>query len=97
MKMINLLSGRNNIVLATGGGAVLDEKNRTRLKKRGLVVYLCASIEQQVERTARDRNRPLLQNGNPEQIIKDLMVEREPLYLEVADVVVDTNRRNPKA
>ena len=96
-KMINLLSGRKNIVLATGGGAVLDEKNRTRLKKRGLVVYLCASIKQQVERTARDRHRPLLQNGNPEQIIKGLMVEREPLYLEVADVVVDTNRRNLKS
>ena len=96
-KMINLLSGRKNIVLATGGGAVLDEKNRTLLKKRGLVVYLCASIKQQIERTARDRHRPLLQNGNPEQTIKDLMAEREPLYLEVADVVVDTNRRNPKS
>ena len=97
VKMINLLSGRKNIVLATGGGAVLDKKNRKRLKKRGLVVYLRASIKQQVDRTARDRHRPLLQNGNPEQTIKDLMVVREPLYLEVADVVVDTNRRNPKS
>jgi shikimate kinase len=97
VKMINLLSGRKNIVLATGGGAVLDKKNRKRLKKRGLVVYLRASIKQQIDRTARDRHRPLLQNGNPEQTIKDLMVVREPLYLEVADVVVDTNRRNPKS
>ncbi|MEC7080005.1 MAG: shikimate kinase, partial [Pseudomonadota bacterium] len=80
-----------------GGGAVLDKKNRKRLKKRGLVVYLRASIEQQIDRTARDRHRPLLQNGNPEQTIKDLMVVREPLYLEVADVVIDTNRRNPKS
>ena len=97
VKMINLLTGRKNIVLATGGGAVLDEENRIRLKKRGLVVYLSASIKQQIERTARDRNRPLLQNGNLEQTIKDLMVVREPLYLEVADVVVDANRRNPKS
>ena len=97
VKMIKLLSGRKNIVLATGGGAVLDKKNRKRLKKRGLVVYLRASIKRQIDRTARDRHRPLLQNGNPEQIIQDLMLVREPLYLEVADVVVDTNRRNPKS
>ena len=97
VNMINLLTGRKNIVLATGGGAVLDEKNRIRLKKRGLVVYLSASIKQQIERTARDIHRPLLQNGNLEQTIKDLMVVREPLYLEVADVVVDANRRNPKS
>lgn len=96
-KMINLLSGRKNIVLATGGGAVLDDKSRKRLKKRGLVVYLRASIKQQIERTARDRHRPLLQNENPKQTIKDLMEVREPFYLEVADVVVDTNRRNPKS
>ena len=96
-KIINLLSRRKNIVLATGGGAVLEKKNRKRLKTRGLVVYLRASIKQQIDRTARDRHRPLLQNGNPEQTIKDLMVVREPLYIEVADVVVDTNRRNPKS
>ncbi len=96
VKMINLLSRRKNIVLATGGGAVLEKKNRKRLETRGLVVYLRASIKQQIDRTARDRHRPLLQNGNPEQTIKDLMLVREPLYLEVADVVVDTNRRNPK-
>ena len=94
--MINLLSGRNNIVLATVGALSSMKKSHTT-EERGLVVYLCASIKQQVERTARDRHRPLPQNGNPEQIIKDLMVEREPLYLEVADFVVDTNRRNPKS
>ena len=97
VKMINQLSRRKNIVLATGGGAILDEKNRKRLKKRGLVVYLRASLQQQIERTARDRHRPLLQTGNPEQTIKDLIVVREPLYFEVADVVIDTNRRNPKS
>ena len=94
VKMINQLSRRKDIVLATGGGAILDEINRKRLKKRGLVVYLRASIKQQVERTARDRHRPLLQTGNPKQIIKELFVAREPLYFQVADLVIDTNRRN---
>ena len=63
VKMINLLSGRKNIVLATGG-VLSSTKNRKRLKKRGLVVYLRASIKQQIHRTARDRHRPLLQNRN---------------------------------
>ena len=94
--MINLLSGRKNIVLATGGGAVLDKKSQT-VEETRLGGLLRASIKQQIHRTARDRHRPLLQNRNPEQTIKDLMVVREPLYLEVADVVVDTNRRNPKS
>ncbi len=95
-KMINSLTRLQNIVLATGGGAVLAEKNRQRLQKRGYVVYLRASIKQQVERTSRDKNRPLLQTANPEKKIRELMKIRDPLYREVADMVVDTNRRNPK-
>ena len=97
VRMIDALSKRKNIVLATGGGAILAKKTRKRLQKRGLVVYLRASIKQQVERTARDKNRPLLRTDNPEQTIRDLMAQREPLYLEVADVIVDTNRRNPRS
>lgn len=95
-RMINQLSRKAGIVLATGGGAVLAEKNRKRLHKRGWVVYLRASVAQQVERTSRDKNRPLLQTADPERKIKELMKIRDPLYREVADIIVDTNRRNPK-
>jgi shikimate kinase len=96
VRMIDQLSRRKKIVLATGGGAVLAEKNRKRLAKRGVVVYLRASIRQQVERTSRDKNRPLLQTPDPEKKIRELMKIRDPLYREVADIIVDTNRRNPR-
>jgi shikimate kinase len=96
-RMIDHLSRKQNIVLATGGGVVLAKENRQRLEERGVVVYLRATISQQVERTNRDKNRPLLQTPNPEQRIKELTKIRDPLYQEVADVVVDTNRRNPRS
>ena len=96
VRMIDELSRRTNIVLATGGGAVLSKKNRKRLKKRGVVVYLRATIDQQIERTSRDKNRPLLQTPDPAQTIRELMELREPLYLEVADIIVDTHRRNAR-
>lgn len=95
-RMIEQLTQKKNIVLATGGGAVISPENREWLKARGVVVYLRAPISQQVERTSRDKTRPLLQTPNPEQKIRELMEIREPLYQEVADMVVDTYRRNPK-
>ena len=95
-RMIEQLTQNKNIVLATGGGAVISAENREWLKGRGVVVYLRAPISQQVERTSRDKTRPLLQTPNPEQKIRELMEIREPLYQEVADMVVDTYRRNPK-
>mgnify|MGYP002629647564 CR=1 FL=1 len=95
-RMIEQLTAKNNIVLATGGGAVGAKENREWLKARGIVVYLRAPISQQVERTGRDKSRPLLQIPNPEQKIRELMKIREPLYQEVADIMVDTNHRNPK-
>lgn len=96
-RMIEQLSSRQNVVLATGGGVVLAAQNRACLSGRGVVVYLRASIRQQVERTKRDKNRPLLRTADPETKIRELMALRDPLYLEVADIVVDTNRRNPKS
>jgi len=96
-RMLNLLTQKSKIILATGGGAVLFEENRRNLMERGIVVYLRASIKQQVERTSRDKNRPLLQTPNPELKIRELMKIRDPLYLEVADIVIDTNRRNPRS
>lgn len=83
-------TGRQDIVLATGGGAVLDPLNRERLKSRGIVVYLRATPEELYRRVARDRSRPLLQTDDPQGRIRELVALREPLYREVADLVFET-------
>ena len=95
-KMIDDLTQRDNVVLATGGGAVLSEENRAWLMSRGFVVYLNAPVELLVERTSRDKNRPLLQTEDPRESITQLMSEREPLYRQVADAVVATGRRSAR-
>ncbi len=95
--VIDELSQLQGIVLATGGGAILHQENRTRLAARGTVVYLCATVEQQVRRTARDKRRPLLQTELPESTLKELMLARDPLYREVADVVVSTDGRTVRS
>jgi shikimate kinase len=87
------LAQQDNIVLATGGGAVLVAENRQQLAARGFVIYLHCSPEQQFARTSRDRNRPLLDTEDPQQRLRDLMAEREPIYRQVADMVVSTERR----
>lgn len=79
------------IVLATGGGAVTQQQNRENLRQRGVVVYLYTPVEVQLIRTHRDRNRPLLQVDHPEQKLKDLLAQRDPLYREVAHFVIETN------
>ncbi|MNZ63257.1 Shikimate kinase 1 [compost metagenome] len=94
--MIAELCSESGAVIATGGGAVLREANRAALKGGGRVVYLHASVEQQIARTARDKGRPLLQKPNPGQILRDLMEIRDPLYREIADVVVETDERPPR-
>lgn len=81
---------RPDIVLATGGGAVLAPENRERLKSRGVVVYLRATPEELYRRVARDRSRPLLQTPDPLERIRELVALREPMYEEVADLVVET-------
>lgn len=93
---IDELTRQDNIVLATGGGAVLREANRRHLQGRGLVVYLQTSIEQQLERTAKDRNRPLLQTENPRAVLEKLIAERDPLYRACCDLVIKTDRRRPR-
>ena len=95
-KMLAELTARGGIILATGGGSVLSEENRKRIKNNGFVVYLRASLSQQIERTSRDKNRPLLQTADPANKIAELMKIREPFYREVADAVIDTNRRSPR-
>ena len=86
----------DNIVLATGGGVVLRPENRTALAGRGFVIYLYASVDEQVRRTQRDRRRPLLQGGDPEEILRDLMAVRDPLYREIADHIIETDQCSPR-
>ncbi len=95
-EMIDELTAEQGLVLATGGGAVLAEENRRHLKERGTVIYLQASIEQLLKRTARDKNRPLLQTDDPRAKLEGLMAEREPLYREAADIIINTERRSLK-
>lgn len=94
---IELLSRDDNIVLATGGGAVINSDNRRHLQSRGTVIYLHASLEQQIERTAKDRNRPLLQTEDPSKVLSELMQVRDPLYRECSDLVIHTDGRRPKS
>ena len=88
---IDELSAMPDIVLATGGGAVLDPRNRRNLASRGNVIYLQTSVDQQLRRTAHDRNRPLLQTGNPRAKLEKLLAERDPLYREIADIIIETD------
>ena len=93
VSMIDELTQLSNIVLATGGGAVLSAENRQHLASRGHVIYLRASVHDLFLRTRFDRNRPLLQNNNPKMKIEQLFAERDPLYHEVAEHIVDTGNQ----
>ncbi|MEL7448168.1 MAG: shikimate kinase AroK [Pseudomonadota bacterium] len=95
---IDDLTQRSGVVLATGGGAVLDEQNRRHMVSRGYCVYLRASIEQQLARTSNSRHRPLLEESDDKRArLEELMGVREPLYVQVADFVVDTDGRRVDA
>jgi len=90
---IERLTLLESIVLATGGGAVIEPDNRRALAERGSVVYLATSIDQQMERTRHGRHRPLLNDTDPEEKLKDLMQRRAALYAEIADLTVSTDGR----
>ena len=92
-KIIEELSVRQGIVLATGGGAVMDSRNRSYLGARGFVIYLHTTVEQQLDRTKRGRNRPLLDNKDRKAVIAELMEIRDPLYREISDLIVKTDGR----
>ncbi|MDR9423775.1 MAG: shikimate kinase AroK [Pseudomonadota bacterium] len=94
--MLRELAEEEGTVLATGGGAVMRPENHELLKKASVVVYLRTSIEQQVERTRKDRNRPLLQNDDPEAVLRKLFAIRDPIYTELADIVMHTDRKSPR-
>lgn len=96
-KIIEELTGLTDIVLATGGGAVCLPENRKFLGGRGFVVYLHASVDQQFNRTKRDRSRPMLQDGDARAMLEKLTDEREPLYTEIADFVIHTDGRTVRS
>ena len=93
-RLIDELTQLDNIVLATGGGAVLDADNRAALSSRGFVVYLIASVEDLIARTQRDTNRPLLNTDDPAARMRELLEHRDPIYQQVADLVIDTGKLN---
>ncbi len=92
--VIDELSRRSGLVLATGGGVVLDPDNRRVLAATGLVVYLYCSPEQQCRRTERGRSRPLLQTEDPLAMLQELQRQRDPLYRQIADLRVSTENRS---
>jgi shikimate kinase len=96
-EVIDSLTSMHDVIIATGGGAVLLPENREHLAHRGRVVYLQTGIEQQLERTRHGRQRPLLYTDNPEQKLRDLMAFRAPLYESIAVVVVPTDGRQVRA
>ena len=96
-EVIDLLTQLNDVIVATGGGAILLPENREYLASRGRVVYLQTGIEQQLERTRHGRQRPLLYTDDPEQRLRELMAFRAPLYESIAHVTVATDGRHVRA
>jgi shikimate kinase len=95
-EIIAELAGRDGLVVATGGGAILDAESRERMRSRGRVVYLRTSVEQQVARTRRSAERPLLNNSDPRGTLARLFEFRAPLYAAAAEFTVDTDGRKVK-
>ncbi len=96
MNVIEELTRLPEVVMATGGGAILSMQNRRNMGSRGTVVYLETTVDKQYQRTRKDKSRPLLQQENPRQVLAGLLKERDPLYREIADLVVPTHEGNPK-
>ncbi len=93
-EVIEELCKDKNIILATGGGAILREQNRQMMKQNSLVIFLNASLEKLFERTSRDRNRPLLQTSDPKQKLEQLLKDRLTIYQEMADIIVTTDHQS---
>lgn len=91
------LLSQDGLLISTGGGSVLDPDNRARMRERGFVVYLRVSVDAQLKRLGRDRTRPLLQRSDRAQALRELAAAREPIYEQLADFVLDTDRLSPGA
>ncbi len=96
VQVVDQMTQLSNVVLATGGGAVLDAENRARLARRGVVVYLHGQPNDLWNRTRHDRSRPLLQDTDRLEKLHSLYRQRDPLYREIADIVVDTGRQSAR-
>lgn len=96
-QVLDALSAERGLVLATGGGAVLDPGNRRRLAQTGIVIYLCVQPDELYARTRHDRNRPLLQVADPLSKIRELHAQRDPLYREIADIIMEGGGCTPQA
>tara|TARA_B100000925_G_scaffold4771_1_gene3457 strand:- start:1692 stop:2204 length:513 start_codon:yes stop_codon:yes gene_type:complete len=92
-EILSELTKKNNIVLATGGGAIQSKENRKNLMSKGTVIYLKADIQKQFERTLKGKERPLLNSENPKLILENLMKIREPFYQNSADITITTDDR----
>ena len=90
------LLNRDNCVIATGGGSVMREENQNLLRSRGYVIFLDTSVNQQMQRLRRDKKRPLLQTENPRERLEELLAKRRPVYLDLADLAVKTDRRQAR-
>ena len=88
------LTGRDNMVLATGGGVVLEEQNRVMLQQNGIIIYLKAGVHDLWQRTRHDCNRPLLQTADPHAKLTELFQQRDPLYQQVADIVIRSGKQS---
>ena len=96
-KVIEELTEKMGIVLATGGGSVMSKESRNRLSARGIVVYLKTPIEKQLARTQRDKRRPLIAEADdPREVLEELADVRNPLYEEIADITVQTDDQSAK-
>lgn len=93
--MLREVAGRNNMVIATGGGAVLDSESRALMKRSGTVVYLSVEAKVLYNRMQQDTKRPLLQGGDKKTMIESIVKERAPLYKEIADIVFDGQKKTP--
>ncbi len=96
-KVIDDLTQRDGVVLATGGGAIVEPQNRSHLGARGFVIYLHTTVDQQLARTRKGRDRPLLDNDDPRAVLEALMAAREPMYREIADLTIETDGRKVRA
>ncbi|OED43234.1 shikimate kinase [Endozoicomonas sp. (ex Bugula neritina AB1)] len=95
--VIKELCEERGVVLATGGGAVTQKENRQHLGTNGFVVYLKATVATQLERTAKDKKRPLLQRPDRRAVLETLLAQRDPLYRGIADLILDTERYSPRS
>ena len=96
-QILDEISALPGVVIATGGGAILNAESRTRLRARGFVVFLHASLEQQLARTRRSAHRPLLKTSDRRETLSRLFAQREPLYRETAHLELETQGRNAPA